>query len=289
MSEIVQEYTTLGSHWPGEKEIDKMVTLAAGLFIWATTAARYIRDGSHDDLQDPNERLMLVTSGRLRAGNVDELYSSILSRSFGEANGPAFQAILGTVVLSKAPMDVLTIWRLSGKHSESRVESILNKLSSVISRGRDNAFSIRHKSFVDFLTEAGRCPTHFFIDTTRHSYNLALACCRLMNDRTRGLKFNICDLQTSHVFNDDVPNIKTRIQERISGHLSYSCLHWADHLHDLGPNANFNVGPLLEELRELFRHRLLYWFEILSLLKQVDIANGAMLRAVSWFNVCYLL
>jgi hypothetical protein len=44
MGSIGQEWA-LGTGWPGEQALRKLVVNASGLFIWAATACRFIREG----------------------------------------------------------------------------------------------------------------------------------------------------------------------------------------------------------------------------------------------------
>jgi hypothetical protein len=42
---IIRQELTLGTDWPGEVVLRQLVLYACGLFIWASTACRFIRDG----------------------------------------------------------------------------------------------------------------------------------------------------------------------------------------------------------------------------------------------------
>jgi hypothetical protein len=44
-----------------------------------------------------------------------------------------------------------------------------------------------------------------------------------------GLEFNICEIETSYVHNDEILDLDER-EKSISTFLRYSCLFWADHL-----------------------------------------------------------
>jgi hypothetical protein len=95
-----------------------------------------------------------------------------------------------------------------------------------------------------------------------------------------GLKFNICDLETSHVSNDNVLDLPLRIQKYIPDHLSYSCRFWAEHVR----RTNFGAD-VVASLDEFLCHRLLYWLEVLSLIKAVPIASPALTSIVDWSPV----
>jgi hypothetical protein len=151
LSRIQQDYGIASKPWPKPMDVDEMVARAAGLFIWATTALKYI-DDNQDDKFGPEHRLSQVTSGQMRTGGVDGLYLAILDRSF-KTSQEGFRAVMGTILLSKEPIGISDILRLQGYcQSESAVSGVLKRLSSVLSGGTDDVITIRHQSFVDFLT-----------------------------------------------------------------------------------------------------------------------------------------
>ncbi|KAH7308261.1 hypothetical protein B0J17DRAFT_587680, partial [Rhizoctonia solani] len=51
-------------------------------------------------------------------------------------------------------------------------------------------------------------------------------CLRVMQ---RKLRFNICNLENSHLLNSQVPNLKFRVDSYIGPVLKYACTHWIDH------------------------------------------------------------
>ena len=61
-SEICEAYN-ISVSWPITSEIEDVVKLAAGLFIWATTALKYIGDHLEDDEFGPEDQLKQVISG----------------------------------------------------------------------------------------------------------------------------------------------------------------------------------------------------------------------------------
>jgi hypothetical protein len=286
MSVIRRKYhKSLPPEWPGPAAVGKIVEHSAGLFVWVTTALKYIEGTKQDGGRGLKERLDQVISGDMKAEGVDGLYLSILERCFGQSPGPLFQTTVGTVLFSKVAAKFEDIQALSGQIGcEVEMEDILIKLSSVILEAMDHTYSIHHKSFSDFLTEPGRCPPQFFVDKAQQSYALTLACLQGMNDEECGLKFNICGFPTSHAFNDDIPGIDKRM-EKISSYLSYSCRFWAEHLQEIASETKVDNGPLLQGLREFLYHRLLFWLEVMSLLGYVDVAATELALLAKWCRV----
>jgi hypothetical protein len=265
--------------WPGVQILDALTTRAAGLFIWAETVMKFVEQGF------PGERLKLVLAGELGGSdNLTKLYRQILEVSFHGIRGPELEIsrfVIAVIVLAKVPLHYDDLHDFVSQPKLS-VKFVINKLSSVISsRGTDKGLRICHLSFSEFLCDHERCPEQFFIDRGKESQSLALACFRLMK---HGLKFNICNLETSHVFNDNVKDLPLRIKTNIPAPLLYSCSFWAAHLRDttIGRDA---CGTLMTEVKDFLHIRFLYWLEVMSLTKQVSAANIALLTAAPWIEV----
>jgi hypothetical protein len=98
-----------------------------------------------------------------------------------------------------------------------------------------------------------------------------------------GLQFNICEIETSHVRNDEILDLDERVKKTISTHVRYLCLFWADHL-----QATAFSLKLLHEVKVFMRTRFLYWLEVLSFVKEVRVATGILKVIVDWCDVSFL-
>jgi hypothetical protein len=137
------------------------------------------------------------------------------------------------------------------------------------------AAKILHASFADYLTDSHRCGNQpWFIDVSAHHELLALGCFQIMKAE---LKFNICDLETSYVSNDNVHDLNARIQNHIPIYLSYACRFWADHLQETKVTT-----MTLSDVDDFLSQQLLFWLEVLSLVKEVHIASQALLSTAAW-------
>jgi hypothetical protein len=256
--------------WPGEQIIRDLTTRAAGLFIWAETIMRSLEQ----DLSE--EQLELLLSGDYgEEDNLTNLYRKILNSAFRGAKKRTleiYKIVISTLVLAKVPFRYDDLPKFLAQQQIS-IKPILDKLSSIVSVGADKRLRISHLSFTEFLCDPHRCPEEFFIDRGKESERIAMACFERMKE---GLKFNICDLETSYLRNDKVENISERIAEKISGPLSYSCRFWTIHLLD----AANGHDRLAQEVEELLNHRFLYWLEVMSFLKEVLQGNATLLTVV---------
>ena len=171
---------------------------------------------------------------------------------------------------------------------KSSVKFVLDKLSSVLSIGvMDRRLRIGHLSFSEFLHDPNQCPKAFLINRTEGGHKLTMACLHQMKE---GLKFNICDLETSYLLNSKVENLSERTKEKISGPLSYSSLYWAAHLQDIASAQESCDPEILEETKDFFYRRFLFWLEVMSLLEQIPAANAALQITISSIEVrCSLI
>ena len=191
-----------------------MTARAAGLFIWAETVTRVLKQGL------PEEQLRLILDGDLGNGdNLSTFYGQIPDISFWDVKGRTLDVVgltISPIVLAKAPFysDELHLFVSEPKSS---VKFVLDKLSSAISIGTtDGRIRIGHLSFIGFLSCPNRCPQTLFVDREKEGHQVTMTC-------FRGLKFNICNLETSDISNDQVKNLSKRMEKNIPGPMLYSC------------------------------------------------------------------
>jgi NACHT domain len=268
---VVGQYEdSLPADWPGPRILDDLADKAAGLFIWAQTVVKFI------SLGEPQQRLNLVLEGR-GTGNMDVLYSQILSTAFGHANKNEidnFRRVLGTVILAKEPLSFSSL-RLLVSLEAPTVKHICNGLQSVLES--KDTLRFQHQSFVDFLVDPDRCPQMFLIRPGQERRGLTLACLQTMKQE---LKFNICHLESSYRRNNDILDLASRIKEYIPLHVSYSCQFWAEHLGE----TTFDTD-ILDHVEYFMSNQFLVWLEVLSVMKQVNVASGMLLLLIDWLKV----
>jgi hypothetical protein len=240
--------------------------------MWAKTAADFIESGERES------RLKSLQEHGLSGGNLSELYNLVIQDHFGKspdaATLDAFHAVVGLIVFAKRPLlrnDISSLLELK----ENIVDYMLARLQSVMEHDDMPRFS--HQSFVDFLLDAESCPPMFLLKQEVSHRRLALAAFRTLK---AGLRFNICELETSYVRNADVADLDSRISKAIPTHLIYSCLFWANHL-QFSPSGS----DILEEAKDFMHSRLLWWLEVMSLVKEVNAAPQALEMAAKWGRV----
>ena len=145
----------------------------------------------------------------------------------------------------------------------------------------DKHLRIGHLSFGEFLCDRQRCPEQFYIDRGAESQNIAMACFRLMRE---GLHFNICDLETSHLLNSEVKDLPQRIETNIPKSLLYSCRFWVAHIQEIAIDMGA-CGSLMNEVKDFMHQRLIFWLEVMTLIKEVATANILLLTVARWIQV----
>jgi len=276
-SRIAMDYYPKLLMWPEAVIIEQLTKQAAGLFIWAETVIRFIEQGP------PTHQLSLIFDGKLAMGDIDGLYLTILQKPFTDSTLESFNAVAGSIVLAQLPLTCDDLEKLLyGVETDISITFVLDKLRPVVSNDKENGLQITHQSFADFLKDSNRSTHAFTIDQPKQSKTLALGCLRVMNDQG-GLRFNICNLETSHVFNDQIVDLPTRIKATIPSYLSYACCFWAQHLQNISEQ---DINPAIAENVSKFAYtHLLHWLEVLSLIGEVSSAKKALTAAGQWFQV----
>ena len=289
LEEIRRAVASLPPSWPGASAVQELTNHAGGLFVWATTALDFIENGL-----DPDNRLCSLLTGNMgsKISGLDSLYMQVLKISLEGLEAyevDAFKMVAGVIVLAKIPLRQSDIERfLCDKSSlpclsPLSVKRLITNLEAVVrSRSASAPLRVCHQSFTDFLLDPARSGS-FSIHSTESTTILTLGCLRLMNNSVDGLKFNICNLETSYLLNSQVPDLEERIKEAIPTYLAYSCRFWAEHLRDVSETDT--KDDIMLQLRSYLYDRVLYWFEVLSLTQEFDFASLFLQFAARWIGV----
>lgn len=270
--QIASQYPmSLLPDWPGNDVINHLKEKSGGLFVWAEVIIKFISRG------EPKEQLDYVLRGS-GAGDMATLYQWILKMAFpspSEKVIKGFRAIFGAVILAASPLSPSAIAHLLSLEI-SLLEHICNKLQSLIDF-RD-VLRANHQSLVDFLVDSSSCPSMFCIDRKQGHYDLTLACLRIME---KGLRFNICNLESSYLRNSEVQDLSSRVSQHITPHLSYACRSWASHLQE-----TIYDEAILISIQDFMHCRFLFWLEILSLTRRVNHAMAMLRSLTNWMQSC---
>ncbi|CAE6438464.1 unnamed protein product [Rhizoctonia solani] len=266
---------------PTEIQIGTLAQRSGGLFVYAAGLVRYIRSGKR--FANPHQRLRellsLAHEATKKYVEIDALYTSILASIFEEARMDQTEAddvklVLRAVLNAQEPISIETVAALAGVDDTQRVRLALLPLRSVLHQSEQTGLvSTLGHSFTDFMFDHERSGS-YFCDPGEHSQLIVQQCFAIMKEQ---LRFNICQLESSTLLDDQVHNIRSGVQRRISSTLAYACRNWASHLTS-APKSD----DLLRVLGEFLTYRLLFWIEVLSLRQELQIGVDSLLKVKQW-------
>jgi nucleoside-triphosphatase THEP1 len=268
-------------------KLEQLANRAGNLFIYAATAARYIcpdniRVDSHARLQTTLTTKTELASGDARVSTkqykeLDELYTSILAAAFDpeleEEERRVLEIVLRTAISVMEPMTPETLASVLNLDKE-KVEIALDPLRSVLNVPEGGGLvSVLHASFPDYMVDQLRAKS-FYCDNSEHGEFLANRCFDVMKTQ---LRFNICNLESSFVFDKNVVDLAERIKSSISAALSYSCRYWGEHLRQGGATEVVH-----RNLVDFLTYRLLFWMEVLNLERHMALAGEILGQVRDW-------
>jgi hypothetical protein len=271
----------LEQQWPNKGWCRLLAKESEGHFQWASTACRLVKSNG----QDPVEQVKRLLVKNLRG--LDQLYFGILQGIFEGDNGLKdddpfwcrFNLVMGCVLAARELLSVAALQKLCYKaESGTEVQDIVGPMGALLSLPiqESDPVTLLHTSFRDFLTDHSQSG-RYYIDTSSSDSSLALSSLQVM---TEELCFNICRLETSYLLNDNVVDLVTRTKNYISSQLSYSCRFWVDHV-----RATMFTSQIGAKVKEFFKTKLLYWLEVLSLIKKIPDASAMLSSIIAWSQV----
>ena len=276
--------------WPCDEDLTPLTKKLSGLFIFASTLAKFIESEHHE----PDERLQLIVArsdSTVHEGHagIDPLYVHVLVRSFSEINEDSVFAnlrrVLGAVILAFNPLSRAQVAKIL-KVKPSLITANLRHLHSVLLVPSEDSEEIRvfHKSFPDFLQDPERCSDpRFFISSPLYHADMALGCLELL----KKLKRNPCDLPDL-AMNRDVPDIPELLEHRVGGGSRYACAHWAMHIRSSPTDNDYSIR-LITSAIEFLKENALPWIEVMSLENRLEDAVHNINSLLDWLGtVCEL-
>ena len=277
----------LTEDWPSSSDIKILCKKAAGFFIYASTAVKFVASENYL----PSERLTLLTSipqSTTKEGKygVDQLYITILKQAFHDVHidnswhYSCLQVIVGTVLLIFNPLSINGLSELLKLH-QSQIQSTMQPLHSLllVPDSMDDPVLTFHKSFPDFLTDPGRCKDkRFLVEPMVHHVQLVLSCLGLMEER---LEKNICNLDDYAVLSE-VEDLSTCKKDHIGDALEYACCFWTKHLLRI-PSNSPHISEVQKAIEKFFTTCLPWWIEVLAITGNLGIGIYAMNDVEEWY------
>jgi hypothetical protein len=282
---LAQHYS-VGQDWPNDTIRQALALHSGGSFVWAHTVVKFIEGtgGSGSDLQiKPVLRSGFLASHILP--QLDNLYEHVLKSGFLSESAVAVACkVLGAIVTAKTPLTAAALDSLLNVHATSSdvtTLQVIRPFGAVLSYTETGGIHVRHRSFVDFLTNANCLVGTGFLINVKHHNQMAAASCLWVMDAF--LRVNICQLDPS-MLPSEVGDLQDRISKHIPETLGYACRFWAYHVASAPPNHN--LGSLVHDF---YIKHLLKWLEVLSLLGCMNLHGLKSLGVVlGWLQVFVL-
>ncbi|KAF2195561.1 hypothetical protein K469DRAFT_616319 [Zopfia rhizophila CBS 207.26] len=284
--QVIRRECYLAVDWPGKQDIRRLAEKANGLFIWAATACRFIREGrkfathrlsiilndnsSTDDSSNDSstDDSFLDDSTRAPEEQLSKIYVTVLKNAVGRYRGPErnkfrklLRATAGVIILLFSPLSTFSLAGLLHVQGDD-VLQMLDDLHSILDIPENRARPIRlhHPSFRDFLLSKERCgDSKFWVDKKQAHQKLADNCIRLMSNT---LKQDICGVGAPGTFATGIDS--NRVQQCLPPEVQYACLYWIQHLKKSGAQLCDN-----NQVHQFLRVHLLHWLEALSWMRKV--------------------
>jgi hypothetical protein len=290
--------------WRSMIALDELVGLTGDLFIYATTILEIIQDTRISPIKELVQLLEISRAGSgsvitfagqaVHHGPLEKLYFHILTETVQDHRGnikPEYvlrtHDILELVIFAREPFTHHALSDLLDMDKDE-LQTYLTLLRSVLLvpdvNSPEGVVRPLHQSFPDFVRQQGGL---VHPDLTMHSTlaekNIAERCFGQLNHL---LRFDICRIKDASLFNHEVSDLPTRLNECVPAALRYSCRYWPSHfLEYIRAAGSQSLVPL--GLNVFCREHLLHWVEVLSLTKNVNFVQPIMPRLISIISVRY--
>ncbi|PVG03920.1 hypothetical protein CPB86DRAFT_849000 [Serendipita vermifera] len=254
-----------------DDKIDKLVARSEGLFIWATTVCRLL-------LKFRGDRDQFLADVLVQGPHqMNSIYKVALQQALPSSdeieNVKIYQRVLSTIVVAFEPLSPNAINKLLRINNTLEV---VKDLQSVLDcPDADALVRFLHPTFRDFLLQSiDNHPCH--VEEESSHINMVQACLEIMAD---DLRWDLCGLFhhplerkdwygdiSSAAQKDSRTQFQSRLQQCTTYGLRYSCLFWGQHFNACNTVEVVMDQILLLRLDHFFRHNLLDWMYLLSLL-----------------------
>ncbi|KAG8784663.1 hypothetical protein FRC12_018420 [Ceratobasidium sp. 428] len=264
-------------------DLETLAQRSGVLFIYASTVVRYVTyDGSARG--SPRLKQILATPILVDTSHqgIDSLYTTILESALGnqrlsDSEREEMVLVLRSVICTLDPLSIDDIACLLGLDRVEPVNIALRPLLSVLQVSNITGLvTTLHESFPDYMLDEKRSK-RFYCDSKRHHAWFTQAC--LNRIKIPNPPFNICNLESSYVSDEEVPGLGDRLGAAIPQHLFYACRYWEPHLELAEPSEE-----LLSEVFQLLSTRLLLWMEVMNLKRSIEHAVTALSRLNMWLH-----
>ncbi|OBT66967.1 hypothetical protein VE03_04219 [Pseudogymnoascus sp. 23342-1-I1] len=277
---MIREERGYDNNWPGSRIIKRLVEISCGLFIWASTACRYIYKSKRFSMTQKrvDDLVHGFSSSVGPEKQLDQIYTAVLQdfiqQDFDdekekEESYVVLREVLGTIVILCSPLSMEALARLLDRPLSDVKDTLadLHTIFNIPSQG-SSPVRLHHPTFRDFLLNRQRCiDPNFWVEEKQAHGALGDSCLVLMS---KMLKRNICGLESPGTLVKDLD--PDRIKQCIPPDLQYACLYWVEHYRQSG--IRLSDG---DRINDFFMKYFLYWLEAINLMGK-SAEMGAIIR-----------
>ncbi|KAK7676672.1 hypothetical protein QCA50_020354 [Cerrena zonata] len=247
-----------------ETNLDRLVNMSEGLFIWASTLIGYIRDNA-----EPAGELesILHSKSEEHSRGLDGLYETVLSARKGWDGllRERFCSIMSIILFCSEPLSDVDIDQMLDLPRQKGCRALFEAFHCLFDYKPNNPIRPLHVSFRDYLTDEMRSEGKpWSLAGFDADHHLAMCCFRVMSKQ---LYFNICNFKTSDCQNKDYPDLNKQIEKNISPVLMYASGHWAEHL----VQVKCSTADIQRALESFSNKQVFFWLEVASLVCDYNI------------------
>ncbi|TRM61075.1 hypothetical protein BD626DRAFT_571106 [Schizophyllum amplum] len=199
-------------------------------------------------------------------------YLAVLESHFDtsdETTMASYRRLLAWILLVQSPQRRVVFLDFARVLSpDVDMGDIFSGLSSLLTGTVDDGDQLvrpLHTSFRDFVLDVNASGSYAVDLHSASRVDLADACFQILN---RELRFNICQLPTSFVLNDDIDELCGRVAKHVSPGLQYAARAAAGHLRQSTDTQPGIVQPRILDAVILFlEKKFLFWLEVCSCLR----------------------
>ncbi|KIK71713.1 hypothetical protein GYMLUDRAFT_147720, partial [Collybiopsis luxurians FD-317 M1] len=281
-----------------ESQCSKLAEKAEGYFQWAATVCNEL---CNDEVGHRPEKLFkqfMELAPGIVGGNypLDPTYKHILEERVKDKALEEYGKVMSQVLALYEPLSQHSLQRFQSacykqrpkgdaEEDEPQVNTVIKFLGSLFTGVHDISIPVRpvHTSVRDFLLDSQRSGK-YAIDVLQGHTTMTLGTIGLMIEE---LHFNMCKLESSHVLNSEVKDLKNKIDKNITSELRYACCHWDLHLSTIQPPATEDKMALVHSMKSLLEKFTcsklsLFWMEVLSILDRVNVISRSISKMTEW-------
>lgn len=238
-----------------QKDLIKM--RSDGLFIWAATACRLLRNA-----RQPKRILEQFVTEKTES-ILDALYMEVLHQALIDRNAPELMlSVLQVIINVYEPVSISTIQVLLPENEF--VDEYVQDLGSVLKDGDPHRpIRVLHPTFREFILDPIR-PNGFAINAMEAHSTIASAC---LGPLEGFLKHDILNQMIGKQLiprNSDIPDLPSLLEQRMNATQRYASSYWPYHAAEaLEKKEGF------DEFGRFIETKLLNWVELMSLRGQL--------------------